>query len=95
MKTYTPDQLALLAHIQAQNAAFEAKCIAEKATFYTLSVDDIDFWAEHGVMSISDYNRHNLHADFSDTYKEVNGFRPRNHWTDQEMENWLFAQRNK
>ena len=53
---YTSYQIALLNHINSVNASREALAVASGSTFYTLAIDDLDFWAARGVRSIEDYN---------------------------------------
>lgn len=78
LMTYTADQLALQAHIQAENAKTEA-WIAEdpENRFAGIITDDLDHWAGYGVKSVDQYERYMLEMELWDAYKEVNGYRPR------------------
>lgn len=76
---YTVEQLALQAHIKAQNEAFVAKCKANGATFWMHPTNDIDHWIEAGINTIEQYELNQAIAFFSDFYKEVVGIRPRHY----------------
>lgn len=77
MTTFTNDQIALEAHIEAQNAQWVAQCEENGATFYTTTVADPAHWEEYGITTIAQYERHCLISSIWDGYKELNGFRPR------------------
>lgn len=42
-----------------------------------LIVDDLVFWAEQGILTVKDFNRHNLECTIWDLYRDVFGTRPR------------------
>ena len=42
-----------------------------------LIVDDLAFWAEQGILTVKDFNRHNLECTIWDLYRDVFGTRPR------------------
>jgi len=42
-----------------------------------LIVDDLAFWAEQGILTVKDFNRHNLECTIWDLYRDVFGSRPR------------------
>ena len=42
-----------------------------------LIVDDLAFWAEQGILTVKDFNRHNLECTIWDLYRDVTGSRPR------------------
>ena len=75
--TFTADQLALQAHIEAANAKFVAKCEANGADWYCTTVSDPAHWAEFGVFTIEQYERQSLISYISDAHKDAYGFRPR------------------
>ena len=75
--TFTADQLALQAHIEASNARFVERCEAEGAEWYCTTVSDPAHWAEFGVFNIEQYERHSLISYISDAHKDAYGFRPR------------------
>lgn len=75
--TYTVEQLALQAHIKAENEAFVERCKAQGATFWAHPTDDLNFWIEMGINNIEQYERHQAIALLWDMYKEVVGIRPR------------------
>jgi hypothetical protein len=77
MNTFNKDQIALQAHIEAENAVWVAQCEANGSTFYTTMVSDPEHWAGYDITTIDGYKRHNLIQSVWDLYKEVNGFRPR------------------
>lgn len=74
---FTQEQLALQAHIKADNEAFVARCKAEGATAWGVTVDDPAHWAEYGVFNIAQYERYSLVSYISDAHKDAHGFRPR------------------
>ena len=74
---FTQDQLALQAHIEADNAEFKANAEANGATFICLTVSDPAHWAEQGVTTIAQFKRQCLLDDYSETHKEAYGFRPK------------------
>ena len=74
---FTQEQLALQAHIKADNEAFVARCKAEGATAWGVTVDDPAHWAEMGVVNIDQYERYSLISYISDAHKDAHGFRPR------------------
>ena len=74
---FTQEQLALQAHIKADNEAFVARCKAEGATAWGVTVDDPAHWAEMGVFNIEQYERYSLVSYISDAHKDAHGFRPR------------------
>ena len=55
MKNLTADQIALNEFIAAENAAFEAKCIAEGATFWCVSAITATDLGEYGVYTVEQY----------------------------------------
>lgn len=77
MSNFTADQLALQAHIEADNAKLVARAEAEGWTFYTTMVSDPAHWARGGVFTIEDYERDSLISYISDAHKDAYGFRPR------------------
>ena len=85
---HTADQLALKAHIEAENKAFSEHCKSVNAQWWTTTTVDIDYWAEVGVTTIAEYVRCNLESEFSDTHKEAHGFRPRgySHLSNEELQ---------
>jgi urocanate hydratase len=77
MSQFTADQLALQAHIEAQNAAFVARCEAEGATAWCTTVSDPAHWASMDIFTIEQYERESLISYISDAHKDAYGFRPR------------------
>lgn len=77
MTKLTNDQIALQAHIEAENAEFNARCEANGATWWTNTVSDPAHWEGYGITTIEGYERHCLISSISDGYKEQHGFRPR------------------
>jgi len=55
--TLTADQITLEAHIAAANAAFEAKCVADGATFWCVSALTVADLADYGVYTVEQYER--------------------------------------
>jgi hypothetical protein len=83
MKAYTEEQLALHAHIVAQNAAFVEQCKANGSTFYMHPVEDLDHWIEYGINNIAQYEHMQAVSLFTDMYKDIVGIKPR--WNFEEM----------
>ena len=76
---YTADQLALQAHIEAENAAFAATC--KPGSCMILPAADLDMWARMDVYTVDQYIRFSLLSEISDTQKELYGFRMRNDYS--------------
>ena len=76
--TYTADQLELLELLEAGKAKAQA-WVAEdpENRFAGYATVDLDHWAEMGVYSVADYERHDLETLVWDMYKDVHGVRPR------------------
>ena len=91
MTNYTADQLALKAHLEAENAAWVAKCEARGSTFYTTTTEDLDHWARCDVYSVEDYERHALISEISDASKAAYGFRLRMGWDAMSLEELLIT----
>ena len=66
--TNATDLTALQAHIDAQNVGRTTFVIAPAEHF-------LEFY---GISTVEDYEYHMAVATFSDTYKDVHGFRPHN-----------------
>ena len=87
---FTPEQLALQAHIRADNARFEKQCRDAGASFYTQLVDDPAHWAAMGITTIVQWEASMLRSEFSDTFKDRNGIRPDlSRYSEQEMREYL------
>lgn len=85
--TYTADQIALQAHLETEAAATKAKIASGEYTFATYYTTDLEHWAEMEVFSIDDLRRHDAIASYSDTFKEMHGFRDRsNNWDEMSTE---------
>lgn len=69
---------ALVAHIEALNAE-KAAWVAEDPTnrWAGMITTDVDHWAEYGVFTVEDYERHMIIAGIWDAYKDAYGVRPR------------------
>lgn len=87
--SYSADQIALRSHLEAEAAATKAKLASGEYTFATYYTTDLEHWAEMEVFSIEDLRRHDAIACYSDTSKEVYGFRMRmdfDKYTTEEIE---------
>jgi hypothetical protein len=78
---YTADQLALQAHIRAENEQFVAEAKTNSATLIMTPMDDLDVWAAMGVYNIEQYVRSSLLGEISDMEKELYGFKLRTDYT--------------
>lgn len=68
---YSKAQLALQAHINAENE----KALEAGACMTTTS--DLDHWASYDIFTIDQYEHYMASAAYIDTYKEINGIKPR------------------
>lgn len=94
MSAFTPDQIALQQHIRNENERFAAACKAKGHECFAAIVDDPAHWARVGVLTVAQYESAMLRSDFSDRYKEENGFRPDlSRWTEAQMFAWLGRER--
>jgi len=59
------------------NAESRARAEAEGWTLVGTLVEDADFWAEMGIHTGEQLRRSLAIGEYSDTYKEINGIRPR------------------
>ena len=66
----TADQIALEAHIAADNAAYEAKCIGEGASFWCVSALTAADLAEYGVYNVVQYKLWQAEVDMAEAAKE-------------------------
>ena len=86
MTTMTESQLAATCPVEyakAQNAEINARAKAEGWQCWSTLPEDPEYFASMGYTTALDYERDNLIGDISDTFKELNGFRPR--WNYSEM----------
>lgn len=70
--SFTKDQLALQAHIEAENALH--------ADSYFSVCADPAHWAGYDITTIAQYDHYMAVEDYIDCYKSVNGIKPR--WMD-------------
>lgn len=69
---------ALTAHIQELNAKTKAWIDEDPDNRWAgMLVEEADHWAEYGVYTVEQFERHMLIETIWDVYKEVNGCRPR------------------
>lgn len=78
--TYTADQLALKAHLEAQAEQTRKEVEEGKWDWASSYTCDLDHWAECGVKSIEDLNRYDLISYISDESKTAYGYRTRCDW---------------
>ena len=74
---FSSDQLALQAHIDAENERWNEQCRANGSTWWTTTVSDPAHWEEYGITTVAQYQRYCLESTLWDVYKEAHGFRPR------------------
>lgn len=70
--SFTQDQVALQAHIEAENTAHEG--------LYFSVTTDLAHWASYDITTIDQYEHYMAVEDYIDCYKSVNGIKPR--WMD-------------
>ena len=66
----TAEQVALNEHIAAENAAFEAKCRAEGATFWCVNALTADDLAKYGVYNIDQFKQWSAEMEAQEAAKE-------------------------
>lgn len=81
--SYTKEQLELKEFLEKGNEQKRKELEAEGCTFYTLPVEDIDYWISMGINNIEQYEHNDAAATHSDLFKELYGSRPR--WPYDEM----------
>lgn len=70
MTSYTQEQLALRAHIEAENA------VSMAAGSCFLTSDCLDHWAGYGITSVEAYELYSLKCEYAETYREITGIKP-------------------
>lgn len=86
--------MTLAEHLAALNAEKLAWIAEDPNNRWTgLYVEELDFWAEMGVTTVTEFKRHENETLFWEMYKEVIGFRPRHidvkSMSDAELEDYL------
>lgn len=76
----------LLKHIEAINAEAQARMDADPDLWCSMWTTDLNHWAEYGVFTADDFDRHNLIAGISDASKDLYGCRLRLEWDDLTVE---------
>ena len=72
------DTITLAQYIATRNAETLAWIAEDPDNRWAgLIVDDLAFWAEQGILTVKDFNRHNLECTIWDLYRDVTGCRPR------------------
>lgn len=70
--------ITLAQYIAQRNAETEAWIAEDPDNRWAgLIVDDLAFWAEQGILTVKDFNRHNLECTIWDLHRDVYGTRPR------------------
>ena len=70
--------MTLAEYIAARNAETLAWIAEDPDNRWAgLIVDDLAFWAEQGILTVKDFERHNLICTIWDLFKDVTGCRPR------------------
>lgn len=70
--------ITLQQHLKNLNAEKLAWIAEDPDNRWTgLYVEELDFWAEYGVTTVAEFQRHENESCFWDMYKEVFGVRPR------------------
>jgi hypothetical protein len=70
MTTTSANAIELNAYIAAENAAFEAKCIAEGATFWCASALTAKDLAEYGVYTVDQYRLWQAEVEMQEAAKD-------------------------
>lgn len=74
--TFTADQLALKAHIEAKNAETQAWVDAAPGRWAIMPVSDPAHWAEYGIFTIEQYEHDAAASTVYDMTKETFGYKP-------------------
>lgn len=85
--------MTLLEHIRAKNEQSRQEMAEARANgndlWIGMMVEDMDHWAEMGVHTVEDYERHMNEAVFRDMYRDAYGVRPRfdtSDWTNEDFQ---------
>jgi len=70
MTTTSTNAIELNAYIAAENAAFEAKCLAEGATFWCVSALTATDLAEYGVYTVDQYRLWQAEVEMQEAAKD-------------------------
>ena len=79
----------LLQHIESLNAHADLMMQQEPGLWMSKYTDDMSHWADMGVYTVDDFERHQLIAGISDASKDLYGCRMRLDWdryTTEELE---------
>lgn len=74
---YTKEQLALKAHIDAQNEKDKQEAEAEGRSLLSTMVSDPEHWAGYDVYTIDQYEHLSAQGKHTDLFKEIEGTKPR------------------
>lgn len=73
--------MSLAAYIAALNAESQAWVAEDPENRWSSGViDDLDFWAKQGITTVEEFRFSSAVSEYSDSYKEMYGIRPR--WMD-------------
>jgi hypothetical protein len=70
----------LLQHIESLNAKADLMMAQEPGLWMSHYTDDMSHWADMGVYTVDDFERHQLIAGISDASKDLYGCRMRLDW---------------
>lgn len=74
--SYSKEQLALKAFIEAENEKFIARAKEQGATGWAVHVSDLEHWAHSDIFNIEQYKHYDAQTTHYDMYREVNNHRP-------------------
>jgi hypothetical protein len=78
--TFTADQIALQAHIEAKNAEALAWAAEVEGRWTSTVVSDPAHWAEQGITTVAQYDHHMAAMTHYEVYRDIHGIKPR--WID-------------
>lgn len=60
--TYTTEQMALKAHIGAENAKSKAQMEKTPGLWISMMTDDLEHWADYGIYNVDQYEAYLYHC---------------------------------
>lgn len=80
MTNLTADQIALVAHIEAENAKAQAWAEEKEGRFAGMVVTDPAHWAEQNITTVAQYDHYMASMTHYEVYRDIHGIKPR--WMD-------------
>lgn len=74
--TYTADQIALQAHIEAENDKSRAEMEANPDLWIGIIASDPEHWAGYGITTIEGYEHYMAACTNFEVFRDTNGYKP-------------------